>query len=212
MLIFFYIYTPLYILFLAALSLCCCMQAVSSWGELGLLASCSTQVSRCVGFSCFRTQALGAWASVVATHGLSSCYLLTPGHAGFSSCGPRAHHLWLMGLRRVQTSVVVPRGLHCSKACGIFLDQGLNPCPCIRRWILIHCATRKPSLTLKNFYLLIYLFGCVELVVGCVSCAMQDLSMQLTDCLVAAWASGVWHSDSGAHKLSQLWPVCLVAL
>ena len=100
---------------------------------------------------------------------------------GLISCGSQ--------LRRVQTSVVVPRGLHCSKACGIFLDQGLDPCPCIRRWILIHCATRKPSLTFKIFYLLIYLFGCVELVVGCVSCAMQDLSMQCTDCLVAAWAS-----------------------
>jgi len=26
-------------------------------------------------------------------------------------------------------SVVVAHGLSCSVACGIFLDQGLNPCP-----------------------------------------------------------------------------------
>ena len=26
-------------------------------------------------------------------------------------------------------SVVVAHGLHCSAACGIFLDQGSNPCP-----------------------------------------------------------------------------------
>ena len=36
--------------------------------------------------------------------------------AGFSSCGMRA-------------SVVVARGLSCSSARGILLDQGLNPCP-----------------------------------------------------------------------------------
>ena len=35
---------------------------------------------------------------------------------GFSSCGARA-------------SVVVAHGLSCSAVCGIFLDQGSNPCP-----------------------------------------------------------------------------------
>ena len=29
----------------------------------------------------------------------------------------------------VQASVVVVHGLICPPACGIFLDQGLNPCP-----------------------------------------------------------------------------------
>ena len=33
-------------------------------------------------------------------------------------------------------------GLSHSATCGIFLDQGSNPCPCIGRWILNHCATR----------------------------------------------------------------------
>ena len=38
----------------------CCKRAFSS---------CSVQASHCSGFSCFRAQAVGAWASVVATRG-----------------------------------------------------------------------------------------------------------------------------------------------
>ena len=34
-------------------------------------------------------------------------------------------------------------GLSRSVACGIFTDQGSNPCPCIGRQILNHCATRE---------------------------------------------------------------------
>ena len=40
---------------------------------------------------------------------------------GFSCCGAQA-----LGAR---ASVVVARGLSCSAACGIFPDQGSNPCP-----------------------------------------------------------------------------------
>ena len=54
----------------------------------------------CGGFSCCGALALGAWASVVAAIRLQS--------AG---------------------SVVVVQGLSCSAACGIFPDQGSNPCP-----------------------------------------------------------------------------------
>ena len=61
---------------------------------------CSVQASHCGGFSCCRARALGARASVVVAHGLQST-----------------------------GSVVVAHGLSCSKVCGIFLDQGLNPCP-----------------------------------------------------------------------------------
>ena len=49
----------------------------------------------------------GAWASVVEARRLSSC-------------GSRA----LEG-----SSVVVACGLSCSVTCGIFPDQGSNPCP-----------------------------------------------------------------------------------
>ena len=77
----------LFFLFLAALDLCCCAQAFSSWGEWG--------------------------------YSLLWC-------AGFSL-------RWLLLLRsmgsRCTGSVVVVHGLSCSVACGIFLDQGSNPCP-----------------------------------------------------------------------------------
>ena len=46
-------------------------------------------------------------ASLVEEHGLSVCRLQPLKQGG---------------------SVVGARGLRCSKACGIFLDQGLNPC------------------------------------------------------------------------------------
>ena len=38
---------------------------------------------------------------------------------------PVAEH----GLKGMQALVVVARGISCSEACGIFPDQGLNPCP-----------------------------------------------------------------------------------
>ena len=40
-------------------------------------------------------------------------------------------------------SVIVAHGPSCSSACGIFPDQGLNPCPCIGRQTPNHCATRE---------------------------------------------------------------------
>ena len=64
------------------------------------------RASHCSDFSCCGAQALGAWASVVAACGISSC-----------------------GLRALQWgSVVVLQGLNCSTVCGIFPDQGQNPC------------------------------------------------------------------------------------
>ena len=71
--------------------------------------------------------------------GCTHCYL-----RAFSSCGERrllSHcydlSLWGMG------SVVVAHRLSCPEACGIFLDQELNPIPCIGRWILNHWTTRE---------------------------------------------------------------------
>ena len=48
-------------------------------------------------------------------------------------CGAQASHcggfsLWSTGSRRAG-SVVAAHGLSCSVACGIFPDQGSNPCP-----------------------------------------------------------------------------------
>ena len=61
---------------------------------------CGAGASHCSGFSCCGAQALGARASVVVARG--------PESAG---------------------SVVVVHGLSCPAACGIFPDQGSNPCP-----------------------------------------------------------------------------------
>ena len=68
----------------------------------GATLCCGARASHCGGFSCCRAWTLGAQASVVAAHGLQQ--------------------LWHVG------SVVVAHGLSCSMACGIFLDQGSNPC------------------------------------------------------------------------------------
>ena len=59
--------------------------------------------------------------SVVASHcgGRSYCQARALEHVGFSSRGSR--------LQRTGSEVVT-HGLSCSEACGIFLDQGLNPC------------------------------------------------------------------------------------
>ena len=50
-----------------------------------------------------------------------------------------------LGLQSLQHtgSVAVVHGLSCPMACGIFLDQGSNPCPLHCRQILIHWATRE---------------------------------------------------------------------
>ena len=46
--------------------------------------------------------------------------LLVSPRGGFSCCGARALE---------QGSVIVVHGLSCPVACGIFPDQGSNPCP-----------------------------------------------------------------------------------
>ena len=76
-------------LFLAALGLCCCAWAFSSCGEQGplLVAVCGLLIA--VACLCCRVRALGAWASVVVAHGLSSCGLQGL-ERRLSNCGARA--------------------------------------------------------------------------------------------------------------------------
>ena len=73
----------------------------------GATLCCSVQASHCGGFSCCGARALGT---------------------GFSSCGTWASVVVACGLQSAGSVVVVHR-VNCSAACGIFLDQGLNPCP-----------------------------------------------------------------------------------
>ena len=68
----------------------------------------------------------GAWAS--HCHDFLCCGAWALGIPGFCSYGVRAQQLQLPG-SRATSSIAVSHGLCCSTACGIFPDQGLNPCP-----------------------------------------------------------------------------------
>ena len=105
-------------------ALCCCAWAFSSCGEWGLLSSCNVQTFHCSGFL---LQSTG-----------SRC-------AGLSSWSTQAQSLWLVG-PRVQAQWLLFMGLSCCMPCGIFLDQGLNPCPLqyqVDSYPLHHQETRK---------------------------------------------------------------------
>ena len=103
----FYLFIFLINLFMAALGLHCCADFLQLQ-RAGATLRCGVRASHCGGFSCCRARALGTRASVVVAHGLQQ--------------------LWLAGLQSTD-SVVVVHGLGCSMACGIFPDQGSNPCP-----------------------------------------------------------------------------------
>ena len=81
---------------------------------------CGVWASHCGGFSCCGARALGAWASVVVAHGLSSC-------------GSQAQQLWCVGL-------VTPRHV------GYSWTRERTCVPYIGRQILNHCATREVPL------------------------------------------------------------------
>ena len=78
----------LFYLFLAALGLRCCARAFSSCGEQGLLFVVVDRLLISVASHC-GARALGAWASVVATHMLSSCGSRALEHR-LSTCDARA--------------------------------------------------------------------------------------------------------------------------
>ena len=101
-----FIYLFIY-LFLAALGLRCCMWAFSGCGERGLLFIAVYGL-------------LTAVASLVVEHRLQAHGLQQLQHTGS-----------VVVARGLQSagSVVVAHGLSCSTACGIFPDQGSNPCP-----------------------------------------------------------------------------------
>ena len=74
------------------LGLRCSARTFSSRGERGLLFVAVHRASHCGGFSCCGAQALGAQASVVEAHRLSSCGSRAL-ERRLSSCGARA---WLL--------------------------------------------------------------------------------------------------------------------
>ena len=88
----------------------------SSYGEWGLLSSCSAQASHHSGFS-------PQWLLLLQSAGSGVPGLQWLQHVG---------------------SIVVAHRLGCSVACEIFPDQGPNP-SCIGRWILYHWGKNPPS-------------------------------------------------------------------
>ena len=88
-------------LFLAALGLHCCARAFSSCGEQGLLF-------------------IEVHGLLIVEHGLQARGLQQLQHTGSVAVAP--------GLQSAG-SVVVAHELSCSMECGIFPDQGSNPCP-----------------------------------------------------------------------------------
>ena len=75
-------------------------------------------------FGCVGSSLLHAVFLQLRRAGATLCCDARASHCGGFSCGA-----WALG---VQASVVVAHGPSCSAACGIFLDQGSNPCP--RPW------------------------------------------------------------------------------
>ena len=70
---------------------------------------------------------------------------------GYSSLWcPGFSLLWFLFVEHRLLSMgagVVAHGLSCPEACGIFPDQGLNPCP-LHWWILKHWTIREVRIAL----------------------------------------------------------------
>ena len=68
---------------------------------------------------------------IVACSNLSWFFVVLQGHLAALGlcCGARASHCTGLPCWGAWASAVVAHRLSCSAACGIFLDQGLNPCP-----------------------------------------------------------------------------------
>ena len=81
----FYLFIYLFIFGCTGSSLLCGLSLV----EASRGFRCGARTSHCGGFSCHRAQALGVRASVVVTHGLSSCGSQAL-ECRLSSCGARA--------------------------------------------------------------------------------------------------------------------------
>ena len=77
---------------MAVLCLCCFVWAFPSCGKWGLLFIGICRLFIVVASHVGRAQALGAWASVVVAHGLSSCVSRAL-ELGLSSCGTRGYLL-----------------------------------------------------------------------------------------------------------------------
>ena len=95
--------------------------------QVGSTLRCDAWAPHCSGLFCYGARVLGTQASVVVAHGLGSYGSRALEHR-LSNCGTRALVVVACGLQSAG-SVVLGHGLSCLAACGIFPDQGSNPCP-----------------------------------------------------------------------------------
>ena len=112
------------------LGLHCCKCFTLVAGERGLVTlGCSSGASHCGGFSCW--QSMGSRGR------------------GFQKSQHMGSVVAVPGLYSTDSVVVAP-GLSCSEACGIFPDQGWNPCllqwevdslPLSHQWSLTACSS-----------------------------------------------------------------------
>ena len=121
----------------------------------------------------------------------------------------------------VWEQLVMAHGLSCFGACRIFLDQELNQCPSIARWILNHWTTRKAWLIMFKPGLWIYVYVCVcvcvcarnlgygylsTCVCVCVCvCAtwVMDICLRVCVCVFAPIKDPAWASYSRSRVLTQ---------
>ena len=113
-----------------------------------------------------------------------------------SSCSVHAFHCGGFPCCRSQAlsaraSVVVVYGFSCPVACGIFLDQGSNPCPLHSRQTLL-------------IFKIIFIYF-IYLALPDISCGMQDLLslLQHLGSLIEAW--GQWDGWGVHHSLPRVW-------
>ena len=97
--------------------------------------------------------------------GFSCCGAPAIGHIGFRSCGTWSQQLQLRD-SRAQPQLVEVHKLHCSEACGILQDQGLNSC--LLLWQVYSLPLSHQRSLLPCFYLN-KLFFCVLSSLSCVS-------------------------------------------
>ena len=99
-------------------------------------------------FACAGSLLLPGLSLIAGSGGFSYSGAQALGHLGFSSCGSQALEHWLNSCND---------RFNCSALCGMFPDQGSDPCLLhTGRWILYHWATGKAILLL---FFLIYLFN-----------------------------------------------------